>query len=602
MLQTYDFKIESQNDCNKNMTLVLNLFTLHLSIEKIRAMTKTTRKQFLGFAETKEVHELPYIDPSNKDLPRHLQKTSTGISEYKGTWGNPEILHLLRRTLFGVSKSDLDFFKTKTMVESVDLLLTLPTNPPPPPLNHYSYNPNLPDTDVPAGSTWVNAPQNPNLNGARIQSLKFWWAGLMLNQDRSVREKMTLFWHNHFATECLTVQDSKLSYKHHALLRSMCLGNFKELVKQITIDPAMLIYLNGDKNTKTAPDENYARELQELFTVGKDLPNHYTEGDVQQAAKILTGWRFNRGTASSFFDSTKHDTGNKTFSSFYGNSVVLGRSNSNAGMDELNDLLTMIFAQQEVAKYICRKIYRYFVYYVIDESVEANVIVPLANIFRNGNYEIKPVIETLLKSEHFFDALNRACMIKPPMDHLIGLCRQSNLVFPSASNVQQTYGHWQSIQQYGLVLSQDIGDPPNVAGWPAYYEDPQYYELWINSDSLPKRNSVCDLLLYTGYNRNGFKLMIDSIAFASQFTTPENPNVLLDQILALVYPMDISAATKTSLKTSFLLSGQASDYYWTDAWNAYIANPGNVANKAAVNTRLQGLLKYLLGQAEYQLC
>jgi hypothetical protein len=96
--------------------------------------------------------------------------------------------------------------------------------------------------------------------------------------------------------------------------------------------------------------------------------------------------------------------------------------------------------------------------------------------------------------------------------------------------------------------------------------------------------------------------MIDSIAFAGQFSTPENPNVLLDQILALLYPMDISATTKTGLKTSFLLSGQVSDYYWTDAWNAYIANPSNVANKAAVNSRLQALLKYLLGQAEYQLC
>jgi hypothetical protein len=188
------------------------------------------------------------------------------------------------------------------------------------------------------------------------------------------------------------------------------------------------------------------------------------------------------------------------------------------------------------------------------------------------------------------------------MDHLIGLSRQTNLAFPSASNVQQSYGHWQSIQQYGIVLSQDIGDPPNVAGWPAYYEDPQYYELWINSDSLPKRNSLCDLLLYIGFSRNGFKLMIDSIAFAGQFSTPENPNVLLDQILALLYPMDISATTKTGLKTSFLLSGQVSDYYWTDTWNAYIANPSNVANKAAVNSRLQALLKYLLGQAEYQLC
>ncbi|OYU96535.1 MAG: hypothetical protein CFE21_09125 [Bacteroidetes bacterium B1(2017)] len=567
-------------------------------------MAKITRKEFLNIrgSEPSVDKTYPYVDPSNKDLPRHLQKTSTGINPYQGTWGDAQIMHLLRRTLFGVSKADLDFFKTKTMVQSVDFLLTLPTNPPPPPLNHYGYNTGQADPDVANGETWVNAPANPNLNGARIQSLKFWWAGLMLNQDRSLREKMTLFWHNHFSTEMISVQEARLSYKHHALLRSMCLGNFKELVKQISIDPAMLIYLNGEKNTKTAPDENYGRELQELFTVGKDLTAHYTEEDVKQAARVLTGWRTNRAGLTSFFDSTKHDTGNKTFSSFYNSTTITGRSNSQAGLDELNDLLTMIFAQQEVAKYICRKLYRYFVYYVIDESVETNVIVPLANLFRNNNYELKIVVETLLKSEHFYDVLNQACMIKQPVDHVVGLARQTNLVYPSASNVQVLYGHWQITQQYPLILGQDIGDPPNVAGWPAFYQEPQYYELWINSDSLPKRNSLCDYLLYSGYTKFSYKLIIDCVGFAEQFPNASNPNLLLDQILQLLYPVDISSTVKTTLKTSFLLSGQSSDSYWTDAWNAYLAAPTDLAKKAAVNSRLQALLKYVMGQAEYQLC
>jgi hypothetical protein len=262
----------------------------------------------------------------------------------------------------------------------------------------------------------------------------------------------------------------------------------------------------------------------------------------------------------------------------------------------------MIFSHQEVAKHICRKLYRYFVYYLIDESVETNVITPIANLFIASNYEIKPVIETLLKSEHFYDPLNFACMIKPPLDHLVGLARQTNLVFPSQSNVQQSYGHWQTVQQYAIALSQDLGDPPNVAGWPAYYEDPQFYEIWINSDSLPKRNSACDGLIYIGSVKNGFKLMIDCIAFATQFANPENPNLLLDQILTLLYPMAISIDSKTFMKNSFLLSGQTSDYYWTDAWNTYLLDTNNVANKAAINTRLQALLKYVMGQAEYQLC
>lgn len=567
-------------------------------------MEKISRKDFLEFKTPTEpvLKNDTYVDPSNKDLPRHLQKTSTGVNTYTGTFGDAQLMHLLRRTMFGVKKQDLDYFRGKTMVQVVDELLTLPSNPPPPPLNHYGYNAAMADPDVPNGTTWVNAPNNPLLNGARIQSLKFWWAGLCLNQDRSIREKMTLFWHNHFATEAITVQDSRFSYRHVALLRSMCLGNFKEFVKQITIDPAMLIYLNGDKNTKTAPDENYGRELQELFTVGKDLPNHYTEDDVKAAARVLTGWRNNRLTSTSFFDVTKHDTGNKTFSAFYNNTVITGRSNSTAGLDELNDLLNMIFAQQEVAKYICRKLYRFFVYYVIDESVENNVIVPLANLFRTSNYDIKPVIDKLLKSEHFYDSLNMGCMIKAPLDHVMGMARQMNIQYPDPSNVQQLYGHWQMAQQYALVLSQDLGDPPNVAGWPAYYEDPQYYELWINSDSLPKRNSLADYLVYIGYTRFGYKVMIDAPVFASQFSTPADPNALINQLTALVYPMDPSATIKSYLKTTFLLSGQASDSYWTDAWNAYAAAPTDAAKKAAVNSRLQALLKYMFGQAEYQLC
>lgn len=543
----------------------------------------------------------PYKDPSNKDLPRHLQKTSTGIAAYTGPWTEVQIMHLLRRTLFGVKKSDLDFFRNKSLNECISQLFTLPPNPPLPPVNNYGNNANQNDAEVPYGSTWVNAAVNPNLEGARINSFKSWWAGLLLNQDRSIREKMTLFWHNHFATETLTIQDSRYIYKHHALLRANCIGNFRELLKQITIDPAMLSYLNGEQNTKTAPDENYARELQELFTIGKDLPAHYTEEDVKQAAKVLTGWRNNRNGISSFFDSSRHETANKTFSSFYNNTVITGRTGSTAGLLELDDLLNMLLAHEETAKYIVRKLYRFFVYYVIDDSVEKNVIVPLANIFRSNNYNIQPVLETLFKSEHFFDTLNYACMIKSPLDHLIGLCRQTNLIFPDNTDAQKLYSHWQVVYQTAATYNQHLGDPPNVAGWPAYYEDPQYYEIWINSDTLPKRNTIADFLIYVGYSRFSHKLQIDAVAFAEQFSNPSNPNVLLNDILQLLYPVDLSESTKTFIKNSILLSGQTGDYIWTDAWNAYKANP-STANKDAVKIRIQALLKYLFGQAEYQLC
>lgn len=571
-------------------------------------MEKLHRRDFLGeaaksiLAEPTTLTAFPYVDPSNKVLPADLRKTSTGLSPYLGSWSDTEKIHLLRRTLFGVTKADMDFFRTNTVTEMVDYLLTVPSVLPAPPLNNYSVNTNQPDPEVPYGQTWVNAAINPNIESARRASLKAWWTGLMLNQDRNIREKLTLFWHNHFSTEGNTIQDSRYFYKHHNLLRNMCLGNFKDLVKLITTDPAMLVYLNGDTNTKTAPDENYGRELQELFTVGKDLPQHYTEEDVKAAAKVLTGWRNNRTGINSYFDPTKHDSINKTFSSFYNNTVITGRTGNNAGMDELTDLINMIFAQQEVAKYICRKIYRYFVYYLIDSTVETNIINPLATILRNNNYDIKPVLNTLFKSEHFFDTLNMGCMIKQPMDHVIGLSRQMNLVFPGSGNTQQQYAHWLFMQQYGVLLNQDIGDPPNVAGWAAFYENPQFHELWINSDSLPKRNQLCDYFIYAGYSRFSFKTMFDCVAFAAQFNTPGLPDALIDQMVALFYAVPVSANVKNTLKVSFLLSGQLTNSYWTDAWNAYAAAPTNASLKTTVNTRLQGLIKYLMGQAEYQLC
>ncbi|MCG9879306.1 MAG: DUF1800 domain-containing protein [Bacteroidia bacterium] len=570
-------------------------------------MASISRKNFLSLISEEVIDKEPLIkdypfkDPSNKDLPRHLQKTSSGIGAYSGPWGETQIIHLLRRTLFGFSKDDLTFFKGKNLTECVQLLLDVSSVQPAPPVNNYGNNANQNDPAVPYGETWVNAAINPNLEGARINSFKSWWLGLMVNQERNIREKMTLFWHHHFATEALVVQDSRFIYKHNALLRSMCLGNFKDFVKQITLDPAMLVYLNGNQNTKTAPDENYARELQELFTIGKGLAIHYTESDVKEAARVLTGWRTNRTGIGSFFDSTKHDTGNKTFSSFYNNYVITGKSGSNAGNIELDDLLQMIFNHTEVSKHIVRKIYRFFVYYVIDENVEKNVIEPLALLFRNNNYNIKIVMETLLKSEHFYDVLNNGCMIKNPIDHLVGLSRQTKLVFPNSSNPQTQYAHWQYAMQYAAILSMHIGDPPAVAGWPPYYQNPQYYELWINSDSLPKRNLACDSLLYTGYTRFGFKLMIDVLSFAQNLTNPANPNDLLNEIIKLIYPSDLSSETKTFIKNSILLSGQTGDYIWTDSWNAYVANPDNVMTKDAVKVRLQALLKYLMGQAEYQL-
>lgn len=564
------------------------------------------RRSFLGdaaktlLAEEETPKTFAYVDPANKVMPMHLQKASSGLQPYTGTFSDAEVMHLLRRTLTGFNLSDVAFFKNMSLNDAVDYLLNIPTNPPEPPLNNYGNNPNFNDPNVVVGQTWVNAPFLGTVDGPRKASFKAWWMTRMIAGERSIREKMTLFWHNHFATESNMITDARYVYKHNALLRQHCLDNFKTLVKEVTIDPAMLDYLNGNQNTRTAPDENYARELQELFTIGKDLPIHYTEQDVREAARVLTGWRDSRNNLNSFFDANRHDTGNKQFSSFYNNTVIQGKTGTQ-GATELDDLLTMIFSHEEVAKYVCRKIYRFFVYYVIDEQIETNVIVPLANIFRTNNYQIKPVMEALLKSQHFFDLNNRSCVIKPPIDFTAGLFKAFNLQLPPLSNVEVHYQHALFAQQYATTLGQNLADPPSVAGWPAYHQKPQYYELWINSDSLPKRNQLCDLLIYNGFARGGFRVQIDVLAFAAQFPSVANPNNFISDLIKYLYSIDVSTNTKNNLKTAFLLSGQTEDYYWTDVWNTYLALPNDAMARSAVQTRLQALLKHILGLAEFQL-
>jgi uncharacterized protein (DUF1800 family) len=530
-------------------------------------------------------------------------RTLSGINPYTGPWGTNEVIHLLKRAMFGAKKTDVDYFAGKTMNQAVDELLNPTAADPLPPVKEYttSTQPGTPDVNIAQGTTWVNDINNDGtVQSQRMSSYKKWLTGVLINQDSSIREKMIFLWTDKFGNEANEVGNANIIYKQHLTIRQNCLGNYKQMVRNMTLDVAMLRYLNGYLNTASAPDENYARELQELFTVGKGPDSKYTEGDVKEAAKVLTGWQINFNTYQPVFNSARHSTVAKTFSSFYNNTVIPGRTGATAGDLELTDLLNMIFAQNEVAKYIVRKLYRWFVYYEIDAATEANVITPLADIFRNNNYEIKPVLSALFKSEHFFDVLNQNCLIKTPADIVIGSMREYNVSMPLASDWNTSYGHWSTLYAFMRNMGLDLHDPPNVAGMPAYYQEPLFHEIWITSDTLPKRNQFTDIMTNTGYIRNGFRMQFDFVNYAKTLTNPGNPNDLIDETLKYLYRMNLSPQVKQQMKTQMLLSGQQYDYYWTNAWSAYIANP-TVANFNIVNIRLRDLFRYIMNLSEYQL-
>jgi uncharacterized protein (DUF1800 family) len=505
--------------------------------------------------------------------------------------------------MFGAKKADVDYFKTRTVGQAVDELLN-PTAPQPgPPVKEYttSTQPGTPDGNIAQGTTWVNDINNDGtVQSQRINSYKKWWTGVLINQDRSIREKLLLFWINHFGNETQGVDVGNWIYKQHDFLRQNALGNFKQMVDGITKDIAMLRYLNGYLNQASAPDENYGRELLELFTLGKGPGSQYTENDVKEAAKALTGWQINGNTYTTVFTAGRHSTVNKTFSAFFNNTVITGRTGATAGQLELTDLLNMVFGTQEVAKFIVRKFYRFFVYYTIDSTTETNVIDPLATIFRNSNYDIRTVLSALFKSEHFFDVLNQNCYIKNPADHIIGSLREMNAIFPAQTDWDTNYGMWNFFFSYMVITGQNLHDPPNVSGMPAYYQEPLYHEIWINSDSLPKRNQFTDIMSNNGYTRNGQRVVFNFVTYVQQFSNPGNPNDLIDDALKFIFRNQLSYESKKTIKTQILLSNQQWDYYWTNAWTAYISNP-TTANFNIVNNRLKSLFQYFFNLSEYQL-
>jgi Protein of unknown function (DUF1800) len=531
-----------------------------------------------------------------------------GLEPYTGTWSDNEIRHLLRRTTFGVKQAHLEALRGITASQAVDIILmeqaVLPN-----PVNNYNGFPSekdgkpwdIVDPEVPIGKDWTTAKFDLDVEYWRNMSLKDWWLRSILEQAPSIHEKMTFFWHNHIPIQMLEVYNARLSYPYLLTLRSNALKNVKTLIKEVTISPAMLFYLNGTYNEKWAPDENYARELQELFCIGKGVDSKFTEDDVKAAAKILTGWKADWDKPSNvYFNSSVHDTTDKQFSSFYGNKIIKGKTGQD-GKSELDELLTMLFDNNETALFLCRKLYRFFVYAQIDTTIEDNIIKPLAALLRKSNYDIKPVLEKLLKSQHFFDAQNRACMIKTPLDFVLGICREFEIKFPEPTDykynfIAMSYMYW-TLENMQCA----VGDPPNVAGWPAWYQKPQLDRAWITTATITKRAQNSDMMIFWGYGPDDKHLSsINEFEFTKSLKNPSDVNSLINEVLVRMFPFEVDDNVKKHLK-SLLLYNQTNEQYWTDAWADYLKTPTDEMKINNVRWRLRPFYQYLMQMDEYQL-
>lgn len=275
------------------------------------------------------------------------------------------------------------------------------------------------------------------------------WYQIMIDSDDQLREKMAFFWHGHFATRTVL---SRFNLQLLNTIRENALGNFGDLLKLVSKSPSMLQFLNNQQNKKDHPNENFAREVMELFTMGR---GNYTEKDIKEAARAFTGWSFLPN--GSFFERPRlHDFGEKTF---------LG----NTGNYDGNDVLEIILKQKTTAKFITRKLYRFFV----NENVDENLVNQLAEKFYQSNYDIKTLLKEIFTSSWFYDEKNIGTKIKSPIELLVGLQR----MLPTKIENPKT------LIVFQRLLGQQLLFPPNVAGWPSG-------KAWIDSSTLMLRLKI----------------------------------------------------------------------------------------------------------------
>ncbi|MEL6923666.1 MAG: DUF1800 family protein [Bacteroidota bacterium] len=294
-------------------------------------------------------------------------------------WNRTRALHLYRRMGFGASQQEIEAALQKDPTALVDEIIDAAMI--------------LPLPEEPDWGNWALSDYNGNVEQA-IDQVKGWtyqWLDDMIKHG--FREKLALFWHNHFVTQIDSYNCPSYLYQYHRLLQEYALGDFKTFVKKMGTTPAMLIYLNGVQNTRFEPNENYARELYELFTLGRD--NGYTQSDIVNTAKALTGYNgFTEACATIGYVDGFHDPSSKT---------IFGKTDT-YDYDKLHDLL---FEERSsaIATFICTKIYRHFVNPQVDENIVASLAQTFLASQDQGQFPLAPVFRQLFKSEHFFDDL-----------------------------------------------------------------------------------------------------------------------------------------------------------------------------------------------------
>ncbi len=544
------------------------------------------------------------------------------LNPISGVLGKRRAAHFLRRTSFRYTRSRVDELSTLTADAAFD--------------NVFVQAPLLLAQPVYGSGavTWVDPPLPPS---ATLPDEDFvlrryvmaWWVHEALH-DPGAGHKMEFFLHQYLAVTAESGSSGQF-FDYLRLLRWGALGNFKKMATKIVVDNCMLNYINNNLNYVNNPNENFAREFFELHTIGKgDIagPGDYTtftEDDIVVAARVLTGF----GNAQRHLNTDpetmlpagkafpqSHDFQPKTFSNRFGGATINAPTNDADGMwAELNSFVDMIFAQEETSKNFCRRLYHFFVTRKISEEVETDIITPLAQTFRDNNYEVLPVLKQLLLSQHFYDEDDSlatdeivGAFIKSPLD--LALQALSFFELPIPDPITDNDTHYNTFYNAGVMermlsrTGMDLFYPPDVAGYPGYYQDPVYNRQFFNSASIVGRYKLPEILL-TGTHAwvpspgtpLGTKLDFAAwIKDSGNISNPSDSYVLVQELLIYLFPEEPDNDRFTHFLDVVFLDGLPPGD-WTYEWDTYVST----GNDTEVAIPLRRLLNAIMYAPEYQL-
>ncbi len=545
------------------------------------------------------------------------------LTPLSGTLGLRRAAHLLRRTSFRYTKAKVDELAGMTATQAAAMLVITP------PLQMDQPVYDNPDSTVVENTTWLLPPglSQPSDENTLRRYVMGWWVNESL-YDPGITQKMSLFLHQHMIVTANSYGNAHF-FDYLSLLRWAALGNFKKLATKIVMDNCMLLYLNNHQNTKNNPNENFAREFFELFTIGKgpqigpeDYTN-YTENDIAQAARVFTGFRTRNqrdmidpetGIPRGNTVINQHDTGNKTFSDKFQNTTITGATTANNMLIELNAFVNMVFAQDATALTFCRRLYRWFVSRNITPEIETDIIGPLATTFRTGNYEIKPVILQLLRSQHFFDADDSdnsdeiiGGIIKSPLETTLQSLSFFNVPIPSPT--AQPTQHYQRLYNTGIIqrvllpAGMPLFYPNDVAGYPGYYQEPEYSRQWFNSSTIVGRYKFPQQLL-TGrisYGANPNALLYFQVNIVTWvkdsgfFSDAKDPYALVQELVNYLLPEQIDNDRFNYFYLDVFLDNlPPAD--WTYEWQNYL----NTGDATEVKIPLEKLINAIMYSPEFQ--